>query len=103
MNDVISSMVIGFLLASSSFWLIAFINDSYTHREEKLARLLLKRAKMDYWLGKKPICGVALQFLRLHKLDLYFSKTNKAVKGEGLGVRAPQGVLAANLREGFFE
>ena len=47
MNDMISSLVIGFLLASSSFWLIAFINDSYTQRENKLARLLLKRGKMD--------------------------------------------------------
>jgi len=47
MNDMISSLVIGFLLASSSFWLIAFINDSYTQREKKLARLLLKRGKMD--------------------------------------------------------
>ena len=47
MNDMISSLVIGFLLASSSFWLIAFVNDSYTQREKKLARLLLKRGKMD--------------------------------------------------------
>ncbi len=47
MNDMISSLVIGFLMASSSFWLIGFINDSYTHREKKLARLLLKRAKKD--------------------------------------------------------
>jgi hypothetical protein len=47
MTGMISSLVIGFLLASSSFWLIAFINDSYTHREEKLSRLLLKRGKKD--------------------------------------------------------
>ena len=47
MNGTISSLVIGFLLASSSFWLIAFINDSYTHREKKLSRLLLKRGKKD--------------------------------------------------------
>jgi hypothetical protein len=68
MNDMISSLVIGFLLASSSFWLIAFINDSYTHREKKLARLLLKRGKKDEWLRTKSICaarsGIALQLRR---------------------------------------
>jgi hypothetical protein len=47
MNGTISSLVIGFLLASSSFWLIALLNDTYTHREKKLSRLLLKRGKKD--------------------------------------------------------
>ena len=47
MNGMISSVIVGFLLGASSFWLIGFLNDTYTHREKNLSRLLLKRGKKD--------------------------------------------------------
>ena len=47
MNGMVSSLIVGFLLAFSSLWLIALLNDTYTHREKKLSRLLLKRGKKD--------------------------------------------------------
>ncbi len=47
MKAMISSLIIGFLLASSSVWLIALLNETYTHREKKLSRLLQKRARKD--------------------------------------------------------
>jgi NhaP-type Na+/H+ or K+/H+ antiporter len=47
MNGWASSLIIGFLLGASSFWVISRLNDRYTKREENLSRLLLKRAKKD--------------------------------------------------------
>ncbi|MDI6754417.1 MAG: hypothetical protein QME78_08485 [Thermodesulfobacteriota bacterium] len=47
MDGLASSLIIGFLLASSSVWLIAHINDRFTRREKDLSRLLLKRGKKD--------------------------------------------------------
>jgi hypothetical protein len=47
MDGLTSSLIIGFLLASSSVWLVSFINDRYTQREIKLSRLLLKRGKKN--------------------------------------------------------
>jgi hypothetical protein len=47
MKAMISSLIIGFLLASFSYWLITLFNSSYSQREKKLSNLLLKRAKKD--------------------------------------------------------
>jgi hypothetical protein len=41
------SLMVGFLLAYSSMWLISHINDRYTRWEESLCRVLVKRGKKE--------------------------------------------------------
>ncbi len=45
MDALTSSLIIGFLIASSCVWLASFLNDRYIKREKHLSRLLLKRVK----------------------------------------------------------
>ena len=52
MHGLTLSLVVGFLLAYSSVWLVSRINDRYTRWEENLCRVLGKRGKKD--LGRHP-------------------------------------------------
>ena len=45
MNSLSESLLVGFLLGFLAMCLVSIINDRYTHWEEKICRLLLKRAK----------------------------------------------------------
>jgi hypothetical protein len=47
MEALTSSLIVGFLIGSSCVWLVSFINDLFTQREEDLSRLVLKRVKKD--------------------------------------------------------
>ncbi len=47
MKGLTFSLIIGFLLASSSVWLISLINDRYTQKEKFISNLLLKRGKKE--------------------------------------------------------
>ncbi len=47
MRGLTLSLIVGFLLAYSSTWLISRINDRYTRWEEGLCRVLAKRGKKD--------------------------------------------------------
>jgi len=47
MNGLTLSLIVGFLLAYSSVWLISRINDRYTQWEKDLCRVLVKRGKKD--------------------------------------------------------
>jgi hypothetical protein len=60
MQGLTLSLIVGFLLAYSSVWLVSRINDRYTQWEKNLCRLLVKRGKKD--LGRHPAAnwGIAL-------------------------------------------
>ncbi len=45
MDGLTFSLLMGFLLAASSFWLVSLINDRYSQREKNISTLLLKRGK----------------------------------------------------------
>jgi hypothetical protein len=45
MNSLSKSLIVGFLLGFLAMCLVSIINDRYTQWEEKISRLLLKRAK----------------------------------------------------------
>ena len=47
MNGLSLSLMVGFLLAYSSVWLVSRINDRYTRWEENLCRVLVKRGKKE--------------------------------------------------------
>jgi hypothetical protein len=47
MHGLTLSLVVGFLLAYSSVWLVSRINDRYTRWEENLCRVLGKRGKKE--------------------------------------------------------
>jgi hypothetical protein len=47
MRGLTLSLVVGFLLAYSSMWLVSRINDRYTRWEENLCRVLFKRGKKE--------------------------------------------------------
>ena len=47
MHGLTLSLIVGFLLAFSSTWLVSRINDRYTRWEEDLCRVLVKRGKKD--------------------------------------------------------
>ena len=47
MHGLTLSLVVGFLLAYSSVWLVSRINDRYTRWEENLCRVVVKRGKKD--------------------------------------------------------
>lgn len=52
MNSLTLSLIVGFVLAYSSVWLVSRINDRYTQWEKNLCRVLVKRGKKD--LGHDP-------------------------------------------------
>jgi hypothetical protein len=45
MDSLSQSLIVGFLLGYLAVCLVTLINDRYTQWEEKICRLLLKRAK----------------------------------------------------------
>ncbi len=47
MGGLITSLTMGFLLASLSVWLVHYIQSRYAQKERKLSLLLLKRARRD--------------------------------------------------------
>jgi len=42
-----SSLIVGFVMGTSSVWLASLINDRYIKREKNVSRLILKRAKKN--------------------------------------------------------
>jgi len=42
-----TSLIAGFVMASSLVWLASLINDHYIKREKDVSRLILKRAKKN--------------------------------------------------------
>jgi hypothetical protein len=46
------SLIVGFILAYSSMWLVSRINDRYARWEENLCRVLVKRGRKD--VGRHP-------------------------------------------------
>lgn len=52
MQGLTLSVIVGFLVAYSSMWLVSRINDRYTRWEENLCRVLVKRGKKD--VGRPP-------------------------------------------------
>lgn len=47
MAEILTSLTIGFLLASLSMLLVHFFQSRYIRKERKLSLLLLKRARKD--------------------------------------------------------
>ncbi|MCX5906436.1 MAG: hypothetical protein NTY64_04405 [Deltaproteobacteria bacterium] len=47
MPELALALVIGFLFAFFSVWLVSFINNRYTRREKFISSLLQRRAKKD--------------------------------------------------------
>ncbi len=47
MKGLTFSLIIGFLLGSSSLWLISRLNNHYTEKEKFISNLLLRRGKKD--------------------------------------------------------
>jgi hypothetical protein len=47
MKGLTFSLIIGFLLGSSSIWVISVINDRLTQKEKFISNLLLRRGKKN--------------------------------------------------------
>jgi len=60
MHGLTLSLVVGFLLAYSSVWLVSRINDRYTRWEENLCRVLVKRGKKDLRRHPASNWGIAV-------------------------------------------
>ena len=65
MRGLTLSLVVGFLLAYSSMWLVSRINDRYTRWEENLCRVLAKRGKKD--VGPHPAANWEIAVLQTVK------------------------------------
>ena len=68
MRGLTLSLIVGFLLAYSSTWLVSRINDRYTRWEEDLCRVLVKRGKKEGHLPIGLFRGFYLECMRLRNL-----------------------------------
>jgi hypothetical protein len=68
MRGLTLSLIIGFLLAFSSTWLVSRINDRYTRWEEDLCRVLVKRGKKEGHLPIGLFRSFYLECVRLRNL-----------------------------------
>jgi len=59
------SLIVGFILAYSSMWLVSRINDRYTRWEKNLCRVLAKRGKKD--VGRNPASDWGIAVLETAK------------------------------------
>jgi hypothetical protein len=88
MNGLTLSLIVGFLLAYSSVWLVSRINDRYTQWEKNLCRVLIKRGKKD--LGRDPDSnpGVAvLQTVKswiINRPDMHFAPQSFLQRGRAI-------------------
>jgi hypothetical protein len=60
MHGLTLSLIVGFLLAYSSVWLVSRINDRYTRWEKNLCHVLVKRGKKDLKRGPDSNPGIAV-------------------------------------------
>ena len=60
MSGLTLSLVVGFLLAYSSVWLVSRINDRYTRWEKNLCHVLVKRGKKDLKRDPDSNRGIAV-------------------------------------------